>query len=228
MQETKQKKKLKKSYAELLEEFGNTQKRIAVVYIPQLCDALKEENPEMSFAEIKRKVVDDAVLQGWNEGHIIRCLPSWLIEDDPNHKRVKKNWETRHANVLKSSSEMFEKITRNIPELPQQKEREPSEEVDQQMHELGIAKFGESDKSIREIKGDITEAAAQLFKALTQKDDMPDESEDLIVDYIKPTREFRRSLSLELDETSRTTIYNWLHYTSAAIEDMLNIIKESK
>jgi len=232
LQETKQKKKLKKSYAELLEEFSNTKKRIAVVYIPLLCEAMRDENPSMSYLDIKARVVSDAVTQGWNEPYVVRCLPSWVLEADPyrdyKHERTLKSWESRNKNKLESLHRKVALINEEISEPPEPKQKEITEEADQQMHELGIAKFGESDKSVRELKGDITEAAAQLFKALTQKDDMPDESDDLIVDYIKPTREFRRSLSLELDETARTTIYNWLHYTNAAIEDMMQIISEVK
>jgi hypothetical protein len=231
MQETKQKKKLKKSYAELLEEFKNTKKRIAVAYVPLLCEAMKDENPEMDYMEIKEKVVSDAVGDGWNEPYIIRCLPSWIVEADPkrdmHHLRALKVAEAKRNNrdlelkVLKLAQEPF-------TEPPAPRVKDTSEELDQELHELGIAKFGNTDKSIRELKGRIYQSATDLFEALTDKDSPPDESDDLMVDYIKPTREFRRSLILELDEGDRTLLHNKLHYASVAIEDMLNIIKETK
>lgn len=227
MQEQKQKVKAKKTYAELLEEFSNTRKKIAVIYVPLLCEAMRDENPTMAFSEIKEKVVNDAVDQGWNYGHITRCLPSWLIEDDPHHKRQVKAYETRNQNKLKTIREKFILNTQEIPEPPAPKEREISEETDEQLTELGMARIGETGKTISALYGDITESAAALFKALTGKYYMPNEDEDLTTEYIKPTREFRRGLALDLDEKRKTTLHNWLHYTSAAIEDMIAILDKS-
>jgi hypothetical protein len=221
-----QKKKLKKSYAQLLEEAKGIMSKTAAVYIPELCEALKSEQPELSNTEIKQQIELD--LEGiWKPTTILTSLPSW-IHDQKKVQASKLGWErqnTRKVIAAKKIIADLEKI--NLPEA-NIKQPDRTEEVDQEMHELGIAKFGDSDKSIRELKGRIYQSATDLFEALTDKETPPDESDDLIVDYIKPTREFRRSLILELDEGDRTLIHNKLHYASVAIEDMIKIISEVK
>ena len=76
------------------------------------------------------------------------------------------------------------------------------------------------------MKGSITYYAAGLFKALTEATHMPHDSEDLTVDYIKPSRQFRKSLVLELDEQSRTSVWNYLGSTDAALQDMLDLLED--
>jgi hypothetical protein len=219
-----QKSKGKKSYDELLADMRAVWSNTGIVFIPKLCDALKEERPEFSNKQIEEKIYLDC--EGiWVRSYIHACLPSWIH----NQKKViatKKQWEKRYANAIK----VADKISANLAQvqIPESKMPEPEndESVDQEMHELGLAKFGETDKSIRELKGEISHYTAMLFKALTLKDIPRGDSEDLMVEYIKPSREFRRSLVLELDETDKTIIHNWLHYVSLAIEDMIEIMRE--
>jgi hypothetical protein len=71
---------------------------------------------------------------------------------------------------------------------------------------------------------EIVKPMRVLWKALTQKERMPYLSEDVINDYIKPSREFRTSLVLEVDEHMRTALYNSLVNLNSIIHDMLNII----
>jgi hypothetical protein len=225
-----QKKKLKKSYDERLHEIKlqmrKTVGELGYLFIPELCELLKEEHSEYTNQQIQQQVTDDCC-DIWETSSIYKYLPSW-IHNQKQVEAAKKRWETKNADKLKNLrnvSKIFDKV-----DLPEANIQQPDrgEELDQEMHELGLAKFGETKKSLRELKGRIYESADYIFKALTDKDSPPDESDDLMVDYIKPTREFRRSLILELDEGDRTLIYNKLHYASVAIEDMLNIIKETK
>ena len=60
------------------------------------------------------------------------------------------------------------------------------------MQSLGIAPYGETGKSTMELTGDISEHAYKLFEALTNNNSPPNESDDLPVDYIKPSRECRK------------------------------------
>ena len=76
------------------------------------------------------------------------------------------------------------------------------------------------------MTGAISESAYKLFAVLTNNKSPPNDTDDLIVDYIKPSREFRRGLMLEVGEDRRIAIHNALHYASVAIEDMIEIIDE--
>lgn len=226
------KKKTKKSYAQLLKEAEETTKKVAAVYVRQLCEALRDENPDMSYAEIRETVFADCSAIGWGGktgSTIYHNFPSWLVEDDPNHKRVVKNWETRHANILKSSADSAEKLKKDLKDVPlppEPKTREVDEKFDETMHELGVAEYGETGKSTRDLTGDISEHAYKLFAALTNNNSPPNTSDDLLVDYIRPSREFRKGLMLEVDSHRRAAIHNALHYVSVAIEDMIEVIDE--
>ena len=55
---------------------------------------------------------------------------------------------------------------------------------------------------------------------------MPHKDEDLIVDHIKPTREYRRFI-YGLAEDNQNGLHDWLSYTAIAIKDMLQMIEET-
>jgi putative lipoic acid-binding regulatory protein len=220
-----QAKAIGKSSEELIEEARSVVIKSAAAYVPLISKAISEENPNFQLMEIHREVFKrcgdiwkkHTIEQNW--GDFARTY-----EKTGKYKGIAA---TKKAEQTEQISRVFEKI----PEPKGRKEEEftpVSEEVDAEMHELGIGKFGNTGKSLRELKGDILGRSADLFEALTQKHIPYDDNEDLLVDYIKPTREFRRGLILELDETDRTSVHNWLHYTSVAIEDMLEIIKEAE
>lgn len=145
-----------------------------------------------------------------------------------------KNWETRHAKALKSSAESADKLRQDMKDIPippepkpiKDKEEQTDEEFNQTMQGLGVAPYGETGKSTMELTGAISEHAYKLFAALTNNDSPPNESDDLLVDYIKRSREFRKGLMLEVDKDRRTAIHNALHYVSVAIDDMIEIIND--
>ena len=51
---------------------------------------------------------------------------------------------------------------------------------------------------------------------------------DMIVDYIKPTREEWKSLMLEADKTQKARVHNWLSFLADVIEDRLEILSQVK
>jgi hypothetical protein len=53
-------------------------------------------------------------------------------------------------------------------------------------------------------------------------------TEDFILDYLKPTREFRKSLMLELSKDERTNVFNYMHYITQLAEDTINMIDEAE
>jgi hypothetical protein len=227
------KKKLSKTYDELLSEVKNLFRKSASVYVPELCQALAVEHTDWSNKEIQNKVYLD--LEGFWSTHTIRdSLPSWILK--PGYVAgAKKGWETKNANKLKSSSkilETFEKVdlppppaTPKTRESEDEEFEEISEDMDAKLTELGMGRFGSQGKTLRSVLGDINHGLAGTFKALTETKDMPTETDDLLVDFIRPTREFRKSLALELEHKHRTQLHNWCHYASVVIEDMIEQIK---
>jgi ParB/RepB/Spo0J family partition protein len=93
-------------------------------------------------------------------------------------------------------------------------------EIPEQFPELG------TEKTELTRMGDIRDASYAEWTALTGKEFMPHKTDDLLVDHIKPTREFRRSIIAGLSEDNRHGLHDWLSYTEAAINDMLTVIEE--
>ena len=117
--------------------------------------------------------------------------------------------------------------------------KEPEQDIDTIISDahLGtdegdVSDFDLSDKPTPERTeltemGDIRERAHWLYTALTREEFMPHKHEDLIVDHIKPTREFRHGIIAGLSQMDKNGLHDWLSYTKAAIEDMLEIIEQS-
>lgn len=74
--------------------------------------------------------------------------------------------------------------------------------------------------------GNIRDACRQLWTALTDKQNMPHKDEDLIVDHIKPTREYRKFV-YGLTKDNLHGLHDWLSYTIVAAQDMLETIEEA-
>lgn len=73
--------------------------------------------------------------------------------------------------------------------------------------------------------GDVRDGCNILWTALTDKANMPHRNEDLILDHIKPTREFRQFIH-GLSEDDLHGLHEWLFYTDAAIHDMMEMIEQ--
>jgi len=63
-----------------------------------------------------------------------------------------------------------------------------------------------------------------LIKALTNRKYTP--TQDVLFDLIRPTREFRKGLYLELNETERAYLWNYLGMVYYVIDDMIDIMDE--
>jgi len=215
-----QKQKGKKSYAQLLEEARSLQDKLAVVYVPKLCEALRDEGK--TYEEIKQQVYRDCVELGWGGktgSTIYHNFPSWLIDDDPNHKNAVKAWESRNANKAKRLAESASLLVDvNLPPKPEPKETEIN---DEQLADIGVGSYGGNERTTFGQNNDVHEAARRLFKALSDIEPPVDASEDLFNDYIKPTREFRTSLAHELKKRERTDMHNLLHSVIEVSEDMI-------
>ena len=68
----------------------------------------------------------------------------------------------------------------------------------------------------------------KFFKAHNQKP-MPKSSDVAVeVDYIRPSREFRRGLVYDLDEDIRVQLWNRLTQTDHVIHDMLECMRNAE
>jgi hypothetical protein len=227
------KKKLSKSYDELLGELKDLFQKTAAVYVRELCEALAVEHLDWSNREIEDKIYLD--VEGmWAKSTIKVSFPSW-IHKPGRVAGAKKAWETRNARKLADTKKIFMSLEKvDLPAPPasspakDDNEFEISEEMDAKLADMGMGRFGSQGKTLHGVLGDINLGLARTFKALTESKYMPTEDSDLIVDYIKPSREFRKSLAMELDDRRRTTLHNWLHYVTVVAEDMLEQIKEAE
>ena len=224
------KKKLRKTYAQLLDECESTQDKLAMVYVPQLCEALRDENPNMTNDEIREKVFMDCRNRfGWGGktgSTIYHNFPSWVVEDNPAHKRSVKSWESRNENRIKLAAVTAAKLNEiDIPPPPQPKE-EPDEEFEYKMQEAQVLEYGDTKKSIRELTGAISKSGYDLIEALSNNSRPPSAFSDFINDYIKKSREFRRGVILEVDENRRAELHNILSMAVEIAEDTIEIIDE--
>lgn len=169
----------------------------------------------------------------WSDATINHFFPKWLRHPSEKYTMEAAREAKFRKKILISEHEK-QKIDKIAEELPDSvivpEEEEESEEEKQKFFEtaqdLGVAEYGETGKSTRDLTGDISENAYKLFAALTNNKNPPNERSDLLVDYIRPSREFRRGLMLEVDHRRRVAIHNALHYVSVAVEDMIEIIDE--
>lgn len=218
-----QKKKAKKTYQQLLDEVKSMMSNTAAIFIPQLCEALKEERPELTNEEIQADIYRDC--HGiWEDSTIYKSFPSWIY-DQGAVKRSKKGWETRYANELRSAEKLSAQLTRI--HIPEPKLETKIQDTDIELEDAELTKYGDKGKTLLTKYGDITRPIAELFSGLTEHEYMPHVDEDVILDHIKPTREYRRGIVLELDEEKRTTLHNWLAWVDLAIHDMLALIQEA-
>lgn len=237
-----QKKKLKKTRKQVIEEFRSALNKTKAVFVRELCEAIRDENPDWEGREdlnndakddIRAMVYSDCEELGLNQDTVRGYIVSWL-QYDAKIKNTIKGWETKNANAIASMKKNFMKqsdITISEPKIPEPKEtftKLDDEEHDKELHSLQMDKFGDTGKSIRELYGDITHYANGLFKVMTEKEMPYADNEDLVLDYIKPSREYWRSLMLEFDETKRTRTHNELSFIAELIEDRLQIISEVK
>jgi len=240
-QETAQISKYQKEYDQKFEEIKSITSKTKQAYVPILCGIIKKGWPHYTNQEIQDKVIRDCDQKlGWNRDTVNNYIPSEFRPDSPQLRGAKTkadkkilSLERENAPKIEQALRYFDKITEiPIKELPAEKpepeEFEISEEMDAKLADMGMGRFGSQGKTLHGVLGDINLGLARAFKALTESKYMPTEDSDLIVDYIKPSREFRKSLAIELDDRRRTTLHNWLHYVTVAAEDMIEQIKEAE
>lgn len=219
-----QENKYQKEYEEKFDEIKSITSRTKQAYVPILCKLVKKGWPDETDDWRQDKVIEDCEKRlGWNTDTVYNYIPSEFRPDQGHVKSEARKKilriEKENAPKVEAALKYFDKITELvIREPPQPKPELISEE---KLHDLGLGSYGESHKSIHRVRNEIHEGIRLLFKALCDDKDLPNDQDDLIVDYIKPTREYRLGLAMEFDQAQRTNMHNKLHFVIAAAEDMI-------
>jgi len=224
-----------KSSEELIQEAKSAEGKLIAIFVPLICAAIQEENPEFKLSQIQNAVVRRCGAAGlpWSREYIRHYWGEFArsYEKTGKYKGVAADFKLDLKNQI---SKTFNKIPeQKLVEPPKEKytfvETEEEEDFEKDLHSYGMGKIGDSGKSVREVLGDVNEYCAGLFKALSGKD-IPHATEnmDLIVDYIKPTREYWKTYMEEADDRERRRTWNWLSAVVEMAEDRLELLKKIK
>jgi hypothetical protein len=97
--------------------------------------------------------------------------------------------------------------------------------TEQDVNEIVLEPVEFSEEEEKAIKyTTIIYRTRELIKALTNRKYTP--TQDVLFDLIRPTREFRKGLYLELNETERAYLWNYLGMVYYVIDDMIDIMDE--
>lgn len=224
MQEQKTK---KKSYEQLSQEVRDIVGKTAVVYVPELAYALKNEG--YSNQEARDKILEDfGDKHPWADNTIYEVFPIELRDpEDKKHGHRTSVSEVKRQTAIQELKQTFKPIPK-----PTEPVHERVEETDD---DIGLSEelqpIGENGKDTMSTYGEINAAARNLWTALTGKDNFPGFDEDFIVDYIKPTREYRKKFILELkhqksDMLSLSRLKRNLVLADHVLGDMLELVDE--
>jgi ParB/RepB/Spo0J family partition protein len=143
--------------------------------------------------------------------------------------------EDKQVELAKKTAPISQENTEQVMQLFQ---KNPDDDVDTIIQDVLMAEESEggggsgrrsSGKERTELTkmGDVRDGCRNLCKALTDREFMPHKHDDVLVDYIKPTREYRQFIH-GLSEDNRDGLHDWLSYTVLACNDMLQMIEEIK
>jgi hypothetical protein len=195
------------TYDEILELAKKVARKSVQVYVVNLCEACRIEHPNYTAIQIRHKVFTD-LKDVWAQKTIASNWPPWL-----------KN---------KGRSEYFKKLNelaKERKEIENAYARLSVAEQEQRYEEDEIEGLGRPMSLYAKMNMSID----GVWKAFTngQKDRPPHSREDLINDYIKPTREIRRKIISELIETQLLISHNDLVATDELIRDTIAIYYEA-
>ena len=203
MSQTQQKHKQKstKKYDVVAKKIRKLLSASAQTFIPELCEALKEDwFPEYTEEQIKqvkeaRDNIRDKVMEDWSYEHggrysedniwsdmtIQFWFPDWLRDPVKQTQSAQEILcKAREARIKKRTvisdreKQKLEEVATKLPDsviIPEQKHEEkltPLQEEDQQeLYGYGLGKFGDTDKSPRELLGDVTDSDQQISLRLS-------------------------------------------------------------
>lgn len=256
MQQQQQRKQSTRNYDAVAKKIRKLLSATGQTFIPELCEALaKDWYPQLSKDQIKsnkqvRDEIRDKILLDWSKDlrvlsdniwsdqTIIQNFPDWLrnpTQQDSTEQTLQLAREARQAKINQKrliserERQKLDQVATNLPDnviIP-----EPREQVepvsDEELTDLGLASYGSSDRTMHSIRNGIHEHARRLFAELCDGKEIPFADEDLIVDFIKPTREYRSTIAYELDKPQRAHLHNVMVAVSEACQDMIDQIDKA-
>lgn len=213
---------------DLAEQIGKAQSYVASMYgINQLLITFEKHNLRTSlYPELKKRQLGKEI----PVQHVI-YLSSGIRGAEK--KLGQKIPEDKQVELGRKVSALTQTTTENVAKyLKERPDLDVDTLIDDVLQAEASAKGGVgggrssgSNRTELTKMGDVRDACLALWKALTDKEFMPHKDEDLTVDHIKPTREFRQFIH-GLTKDNRNGLHDWLSYTEAAINDMLGMIEE--
>ncbi|HEX7178371.1 MAG TPA: hypothetical protein VF220_01510 [Nitrososphaeraceae archaeon] len=254
-QEEQKRKKTTKRYDEVCKRIRKLLDATAQTFIPELCEALAQDwYPDLSKDEIKnnseaRDKIRDKVFSEWSNerGNDTpwgeRAIRLWLADFVKNPDKQTDEWHNklidaaaesriaRKSAIDEREKQKLDKIADSLPNsviLPPEREQESESGLTPEVaQELGVSKYGDTGKSRNQLMGAISESGYKLIAALSNNSSPPiSEEDDMMVDYIRPSKEFRKGLFLEADKRKRVEMHNLLHNVILIAENTIEIINE--
>lgn len=243
-----------KKYDKIVKKIRKLVGASAQTFIPQLCKALRQDwYPYLSEEDIKQnkelrdsirnKIFNDWSYESlyhsgyniWSDRTVLNYLTDWLrnpIQQETTKGALEKAYEVNQQKIAQKCAiseqekEQIDKVATELPDTVIPEEDPKTGFSDELMHDLGVAPYGETGKSIRQLTGGMCGGLLKSIAYLTNNDTRPTTRSDILVDYIKPSREFFRGLMLEIDSKKRAEISNYLYFIIKTAEDRFEIIRE--
>ncbi len=224
----------------------------AATYIPESCDALRQDwfpsmtdeimkkNPAVQEA-IREKILDtyatERVYDGvWKESSIKVFLSPWLryVEVQESHKSnqqkateaaQQKAWNKFSKQVTEQKNRLNH-IVEQLPEAPKEEAEEQSEESET------TGKATVYEPKPKELPTPLesyelgVRAIEKLWESLTNVDHTPGAKEDVFNEYIKPSDKFRLRLWKGLDEGRAIHYHDLLVWTETVVKRTLDLWDE--
>lgn len=224
-------KNIRKSSEELIKEAETIMGKTASVYIPQICAAVQAENPNLNLIQIQENVIYRC-RNIWTKGTIQHSWGEFVRSYQKSGKysktsNLKKQEQSNQINQTFAKIPEPKPVEEQYTIITEEQEDDDDEELEQELQAAGYGEFGDTGKTLKELEGDFYESTSDLFRMLTQKDISDDSDQDFLVEYLRPTREFRKGLALELTERKRTIFYNRAHSIIELLEDFMHCIDEA-
>jgi len=226
----------------------------ATTYIKELCEALSEDwYPHLSHdtiqimeeprQEIRNKVLDDWSKERNPQGGLWKAdsiethyFPKWL-KDQYFNRNPKGTLPLDDENRLKKFSQKAEQqkstldnIAKNLPDVP-----EEEQEIGRQEPEPTVINYSQgisqSNKKPKPTPQELYEAgvthAEKLWMDLTGLDSLiTSDQTDALIDFVKPTRQYRLRIFKGLDEQRSVHYQNCLIRLDVLIQDTLKMCQE--
>ena len=224
-----QRKKSKRTFDEIVTEIRTILSKTKAVYIREMCEALRDENPDWENKEIQRKVESTCDEFGWNQDTVYEYLPGW-IHNQTKSRAQANAWERRHKQELEQAKTKFLSLSKVALKPANISAKSYSiagdEEPDLDVGEPMLETYGENTESALTLYANINKPMRELFEALTKRQLPNADDVDMILEYLKPSREYRKGIFYEVEQDMRASLYNAMVYTRDALNDTIKLLDD--